>query len=278
MDVDLQEWVDPLNKIDASLSYYLRRYPSLLLIRPIDRTNSKGSKRTPRRAILMPAKSLEEVNNVPDTVHKNLLVILNFLSGLLLNSSNKSMFNSAEELADLLGAADDDIASAALDTLCSLATPPSLHKQQIPEIQQHVTSLHASKSQLHKRLVALARGWGTRGSGLGLFTCAVADDSESGQGSLLQQAGELNFEFFRMPTEEEEKAEEDVDESFVVRINLQASDIIDDSGMMTEVTKYNDESDDSSKQKRRRVAPAVSGGKRVRSTSELFFQWSGKNS
>jgi hypothetical protein len=270
--VDLQEWVDPLNKIDACLSYYMHQYPSLLLIGPVKRTDSKGSKKSPRQPLSKPARTVEDVQSVPDTVHKNVAILLSFLSSLLKNSWNKSIFNSAEELVDLLAAADDDLATAALEALCSLATPPSLHKHQMPEIQQHTTALHLSKSQLHKRLIALAKGWGTRGSGLGLYTCAVADDSESGQGSLLQQAGELHFTFFRVPTAEEKRLDEEVDESYLVTLNLQANDIIEDTAMMVESTKYNDESDDSSKQKRRRVAPAVMGGKRVRSTAELFFR------
>ncbi|KAG7352855.1 HECT-domain ubiquitin-transferase [Nitzschia inconspicua] len=271
--VDLQEWIEPLNKIDASLSYYMQKYPSLLLVGPVKRTNSKGTKKNGYgQPVSKPAKTIEEIKSVPDTVHKNLAILLNFLTGLLRNSCNKSIFNSTEELVDLLAAADDDIATFALEALCALAPPPSVHKQQVPEAQQHTTTLHLSKPLLHKRLIALAKGWGTRGSGLGLYTCAVADDSESGQGSLLQQAGELNFTFFRAPKTEEKESDDEVDESYLVRISLQAKDIIDDSCMVTDPSKFNEESDDSSKQKRRRVAPNVSGGKRLRSTAELFFQ------
>jgi E3 ubiquitin-protein ligase HUWE1 len=262
--------VDPLNKVDASLSYYIQRYPSLLLVGPVKRIDTKESKK--KQPPSKPAESIDEVKSVPDTVHKNLVILLNFLSALLKNSSSKSIFNSLEELVDLLGAADDGIASSALESLYSLATPPSFHKQQIPEVQQHATALHLSKSHTHKRLVTLAKGWGTRGSGLGLYTCAVTDDSDSGQGALLHHAGELHFTFFRNPTAQETNSDDEVDESFLVRINLQAKDIIDDSGISTESSKNNDESDDSSKQKRRKVAPVVSGGKRVRSTAELFLQ------
>jgi len=273
--VDLQEWVEVLNRIDASLSFYIQKYPSLLLIGPVERRNSKGALKASRQPVSKPATSLEEVNSVPDTVRKNIAIILKFLSGLLANSSNKSIFNSVEELVDLLAAADDNIASISLEALCALAIPPSLHKQQVPEIQQHSSALHISKSTSHKRLTTLARGWGTRGSGLGLYTCAVSDDSSFGQGSLPKQAGELNFNFFRTHTSEEMKTDEGTDDSLLVRINLLANNFVEDyDGMAVETTaKLSDESDDStgSKQKRRRVALTTKGEKRIRSTADLFF-------
>mmetsp|Transcript_747 Transcript_747/g.1813 ORF Transcript_747/g.1813 Transcript_747/m.1813 type:complete len:4405 (+) Transcript_747:307-13521(+) len=273
--VDLQEWVEPLNRIDASLSFYIQKYPFLLLLSPVERTKSKGASKTPKTSLSQPAKSIEEVNSVSDTVRKNILIILKFLSGLLTNSSNKSVFNSVEELVDLLAAADDSIASSSLETLCALAMPPSLHKQQVPEIQTHSTALHTSKTTSHKRLTALARGWGTRGSGLGLYACAVSDDSTFGQGALPQQAGELNFTFFRTATSEKNRSEEDIDESSLVHINLPANSFVEDSEMAFEATSKNsDESDDStgSKQKRRRVALATKVEKTIRSTADLFFQ------
>jgi E3 ubiquitin-protein ligase HUWE1 len=215
------------------------------------------------------------VNSVPDTVRKNIVIILNFLSGLLTNSSNKAIFNSVEELVDLLAAADDNVASIGLETLCSLALPPCLHKQQVPEIQQHTSALHVSKSTSHKRLTSLARGWGTRGSGLGLYTCAVSDDSAFGQGVLPQQAGELNFSFFRAHPSTESKNEEDAEESSLVHIHLPSSSFAEDSEMTIDATmKSNDESDDStgSKQKRRRVALTTKVEKTIRSTADLFFE------
>ena len=272
-----------MNRIDASLSYYIQKYPSLLLIGPVERRKSKDASKALEQPVSKPARSLEDVNSVPDTVRKNIVIILKFLSGLLANSSNKTIFNSVEELVDLLAAADDNISSASLETLCALATPPSLHKQQVPEIQQHCSALHQSKSASHKRLTALARGWGTRGSGLGLYTCAVADDSSFGQGTLPQQAGELNFNFFKTQTTSEENKTGDDEEmeiddsSLLVRINLSANNFVEDSSEVAvdamTAMKSSDESDDStgSKQKRRKVALTGKGEKRVRSTADLFF-------
>jgi E3 ubiquitin-protein ligase HUWE1 len=272
LQVDLHEWVEPLNKIDACLSYYVQKYPCTLLVGPVERTASKVASKSLKLLTAMPAQSLEEVGGVPDTVPKNLCILVKFLAALLENSSNKSVFNSVDELVDLLASANDNLASCALEALCNLCIPPALHKQQVPENQQHSTALHVSKPASHRRLVALARGWGTRGSGLGLYTCAVADDSEFGQGALPQQAGDLHFTFFKKPVSEETRGNDEMDESCIVRITLPAHDMLDDSAMLVDGTKNNEETNDSSKQKRRRVAPASPAEKSIRSTAELFFQ------
>eukprot|EP00980_Cylindrotheca_fusiformis_P007262 scaffold1525_cov142-Cylindrotheca_fusiformis.AAC.62 len=278
LQVDLQEWIKPLNKIDTCLSYYLQRYPTLLLIGPVERTKSRGAVKAPDQLISKPAESLSDVDAVPVEVRTNICILVNFLSGLLLNSTNKAIFNSVEELVDLLAAADDTVASAALEALCNLATAPYLHKQQAPEVQQHSTALHSSKTSSHKRLIALARGWGTRGSGLGLYTCSTADDSEFGQGTLPKEAGELNFTFFRSPTAEnaEDKPEDELevdqmDETYLVKICLHAKEILNDNGSTIEPMTTNDKIDEASQQKRRRVAPATLDESNIKSTAELFF-------
>ena len=282
--VDLQEWIQQLNKIDACISYYIQKYPSLLLIGPVKRTKSTGAVKLPDQPVAKPAESLEQFASVPDFVAKNICILVRFLAGLLANASNKAVFNSVEELVDLLAAADDTVASVALETLSHLATPPCLHKQQAPEVHQHSTALHNSKTTSHKRLIALARGWGTRGSGLGLYTCATADDSEFGQGALPALAGELNFAFFRSSTqekknsvsmveeEEDDPVEEEMDESRLVRIQLLAKEIMSDGGGgMVDALKTGDESDESSSQKRRKMAPMTLGDRKMKSTAELFL-------
>lgn len=270
----MQEWIKPLDNIDACLSYYIQKYPSLLLIGPVKRTKSRGAVTAPDQLLSQPAQSLDDINRVPSDVHKNLSILITFLAGLLANSCNKSVFNSVEELIDLLAAADDSIASVTLEALCNLATPPSLNKQQAPEVQQHSTALHTSRTTSHKRLIALARGWGSRGSGLGLYTCATADDSEFGQGALPPEAGELNFSFFRKAISDHMEEGDHMDESHLAKICLSAKDIVENpSGMSIDSTKgsENYESDESSKQKRRRVAHVIAGKRRIKSTAELFF-------
>eukprot|EP00934_Nitzschia_sp_Nitz4_P006861 Nitzschia sp. Nitz4//scaffold116_size91068//11601//24470//NITZ4_004949-RA/size91068-processed-gene-0.22-mRNA-1//1//CDS//3329533551//6851//frame0 len=277
--VDLLEWMNPLNKIDACLSYYIRKYPALLLIQPGDRSqpgSSTPNHKPPASATLY-AESLASVKSVPPHVIQHLGVLLQFLAGLLANSSNKVVFNSAEELVDLLAAAEDSVSSAALQALCSLATPPVLHKQQAPEAQQHTTALHSSRTESHKRLMTMAKGWGTKGSGLGLFSCATADDSEFGQGALPQDAGELYFSFFQAsPDKEATTAAATVtpEHPEMISITLRRRDIVDDSGMTTDSVRSAYESDESSAsmQKRRRMAHVPLGEDSIRSTAELFFE------
>lgn len=69
-----------------------------------------------------------------------------------------------------------------------------VQRQLSPDIQTHATALHGASPSAHAHLLALARGWGSRGSGLGLYTCVTVDDSQ--QPTLPQHAGDLSFEFF----------------------------------------------------------------------------------
>jgi Domain of Unknown Function (DUF908) len=208
MQVDLHEWIPALNAIDACLSFFIQKYPSMLLIGPVKRKRGRGNLDSQHQILSCPAESPQDVASVPSGVLDTVKVILRFLSSLLRNSSSKSVFNSVEELADLLAAADDTISSLALEGLRNLATPPCLHKQQSPEVNQHTTALHSSKTASHRRLTALARGWGTRGSGLGLYTCVTADDSEYGQGALPTHAGEVDFSFSKNIQEGKVNAED----------------------------------------------------------------------
>ena len=261
-----------MNKIDACLSYYIQKYPAILLIGPVERKKSRGASSPAHQLVSKPARSLEEIEAVPEEVNKNLMVILRFLSGLMANSSNKGVFNSVEELVDLLAAAADDISAAALEVLCFVSTPPALHKQQAPEMQQHTSALHSSRSSSHERLLAMARGWGTRGSGLGLFTCSAADDSEFGQGALPKEAGELRFFFYKQSEDSNNRIDDVDDDPSMVEISLVQNDIIDQALVSTDAFKGAGGNDaiSSSKQKRRRVAPAALGQQVIRSTAELF--------
>lgn len=280
----MHEWIIPLNAIDSCLTYIIKQYPAILLIEPVKRSRGRGANGVldnNNTAGVRVAESLQDVANVPTSVIEQLTILLRFLSGLLRNSSSKSVFNSVEELVDLLAAADDNIASIALETLCNLAVPPSLHKQQSPEVMQHSTGLHNSKSSSHRRLIALARGWGTRGSGLGLYTCVTADDSEFGQGSLPQQAGDLDFAFSASPAVSED--ESDNNDFQLITIHLSPSEIIEEDAMQTEcqissgsgsedvdMTKM--DTSEASK-KRRRVGPvdSTTAAKETKSAAALFF-------
>jgi len=187
---DLFEWIKPLNSIDAALSYLIASYPALLLIGEESGVTSK--KNTSTRAPIS-AKSLLEVKSIPASVIASILSILKFLIQLLKNATNKNVFNSIDSLLLLLSAADDDVSSAALSALAMLATPPMLHRQQAPELASHTTALHNANAIAHEQLLVLARGWGSRGSGLGLHTCVSYDDSQ--QSLLPQHAGNVSFDY-----------------------------------------------------------------------------------
>jgi hypothetical protein len=86
-------------------------------------------------------------------------------------------------------------------------------------------------------LLSLARGWGTCGSGLGLLTCVVADNSEYGQGSLSKAAGHVHFDFL------------DAQQS-LVHIQLTCWEIMFQND---DCMDHDDDGENSSKQKRRKT-------------------------
>eukprot|EP00571_Detonula_confervacea_P003423 CAMPEP_0172329052 /NCGR_PEP_ID=MMETSP1058-20130122/60671_1 /TAXON_ID=83371 /ORGANISM="Detonula confervacea, Strain CCMP 353" /LENGTH=4507 /DNA_ID=CAMNT_0013046199 /DNA_START=90 /DNA_END=13614 /DNA_ORIENTATION=- len=214
---DLYEWIHPLNAMDAALSHLMEIHPSLLLLREKDKQSSERT------------QNLCDDDSEPPIIHHPAVIppaaihaiqsILKFQSHLLRNATNKSIYNSIPQLSNLLTASNDDIASLAIETLSALATPPMLHRQQAPEMSQHTTALHrmGANSQVMWRLMGLARGWGTKGSGLGLLQCVTMDDGmimlENDEGAIeeseLRQeqsfykcAGEISFECYCQPEEE----------------------------------------------------------------------------
>mmetsp|Transcript_22179 Transcript_22179/g.25505 ORF Transcript_22179/g.25505 Transcript_22179/m.25505 type:complete len:1567 (+) Transcript_22179:308-5008(+) len=225
---DLYDWVKPLNAIDHVLTYILRTNPGIVLVgiesgvcrdrgslrafpdgsndddvedslQSIEVDSTKCSVSRGKFKDVIGAGTLAEVQTVSATVLSHIETMLRFLSTLLKNAVNKNVFNSVDSLTLLLSAADDNIAALALEVLAHLALPPMIHRQQAPEMQQHTTALHSSSlAASHAQIVVLARGWGSRGSGLGLHTCITFDDSQ--QDSLPQHAGNLNFEFFEKAT------------------------------------------------------------------------------
>jgi len=252
MQADLCDWIPALNVIDASINFILKTYPKLLLVAPVPRKNAFNNI-DPTQV----ATSMDDVASVPQQVIDALCTILQFSCALLRNSINKNVYNSVEELAGLLAAADDSVASFALDCLCSLAIPPALHKQQAPEMHHHSTALHATSGNAHARLLALARGWGTRGSGLGLLHCVTTDDSEFGQGSLPTEAGQVHFEVF---TKDQE----------LKSVKLTADDVL-----LSQNEDRMDDGTENSKQKRRKTdstAALGSRGNKTRSTAQLYFE------
>jgi E3 ubiquitin-protein ligase HUWE1 len=240
---DLYEWVTPLNIMDAALRQIMDQHPSILLMAANDPKKDPEEKRKQ-------AESEEEVNQVPTTVIHAVSTILRFLSTLLRHAYNKSLFNSVNEISDLLASADDGIASQALKVLSNLATLPLLHRMQVHESGVHTTILHSpsSSSTVHSRLMVLARGWGTRGCGLGLFECVTFDDSpgSGGQGSLPAYAGEVNYDYLPPSS------------SQTVQIQLRTQDI---------VSMPKESVPERQSEKRRKMSASA----RTKSTASLFF-------
>jgi Domain of Unknown Function (DUF908)/Domain of Unknown Function (DUF913) len=265
------EWIAPLDIIDSALAFLIKKYPGLLLIEPSKRLESNAGEENKKEDITNKfATSMEEVNNVPAETTQSLSVLLHFLCALLRNSTNKGVFNSVNEVGDLLAAADDNIASLALEVLAALATPPSLHKQMAPEGHQHSTALHDPRVSCHRRLVALARGWGSRGAGLGLFQCVTADDSEFGQGGLPPEAGEVRFQYFAPERDDPMSidGETALGDSCLATIHLPCSEIV--AGPLYPDFENNKEV--VNEQKRRRISSHRARGMKTNSTAELFFK------
>jgi E3 ubiquitin-protein ligase HUWE1 len=258
--VDLHDWIYPLNVIDAALCHYMKTYPSMLLVNPVERRRGQP------KALSSSARSLTDVDSVPASCYPHLYILLRFLEGLLRNSTSKSIFNSAEELVDLLAAADDETSDLALTALLALSLPPALHKQQAPEVQQHTTTLHNAKMPSHSRLTAIARGWGTRAMGLGLWSVIKADDSVHGQGSLPGEAGRLSVCYYSRESQNEVN-----EESQMVRIYLNESDIMVGGSAEISMDSTSDaltaESDQVSKKRRIGKIPR----KETKSTAELYY-------
>jgi len=247
---NLYEWIKPLNAMDAAISQIIEDHPALLLIEPSPLPKNKQRQKEINEAdkrldssLMMAdesqsyshrlyAKSEAEIRAIPPSIIHAVTTILRFLSALLKHATHKSLFNSIHELSNLLSSSNDDIAALALQVLSDLASPPLVHRLQSQETNHHTTMLHGHSMDnrddnlvVHSRLMALAKGWGTRGCGLGLATCVTADDSirsmrnfefgneeekensnfigkgvtsplnDSSQGSLPRFAGEVLFEF-----------------------------------------------------------------------------------
>jgi len=247
---DLYEWIGPLNAMDAALSQLMSDNPAILLISSTSESSDTGD----TAKVQTQAESESEANSVPPSVIHATATILRFLSNLLRNATNKQVFNSVRELNDLLAAADDTIASLALEALSSLAMPPFAHRHQTPEAQPPTNALHTDSPRgIHARLMTLAKGWGSRGSGLGLADCVIADDSASGQGALPSYAGEVRYEFLPPSS------------SRSLTVLLSTNDI----------TSTAIPTDHQQEKRRKMAAYSITGGPASRpskSTSNLFFQ------
>lgn len=248
---DLYEWIRPLNAMDAVLNHLMDMYPSMLLLPREKKTNKKPANIVNRNDSSEGGSNSNNNDDdvAPEDVTRAILTILHFQSTLLRNATSKHVYNSVRELSDLLTAANDDVAFMALSVLAGLAVPPMLHRQQAPEAGQHSTALHRSgggggdhgdndgggaegtSARVMGRLMNLARGWGAKGTGLGLLSCISMDDASMNncndmdmdsnnnqdtvvvadekkarrknkqeEWSFIVRAGEIMFEYYYQPT------------------------------------------------------------------------------
>lgn len=229
--------------MDQILRDCLESYP-ILLLPPIknQRRSSQVLARPPR------SKGDPEV---PAEIWKRIHTILRFWELLLRNAIAKSVFASVDECADLLAASDDTVADAALAVLQALALPPALHKQQAPDVASN-TALQ-QPSPAHARLTVLARGYGSRASGLGLYQLVTTDDSVYNQ---LPPVGQVLFSYY-------------TERTGMIELRLTEQEILQESLTLSSSSSTTTSSASSSSnhgEKRRRV-----GQQQSKSTEELFF-------
>lgn len=289
---DLYEWTKPLDAMDAALSYIMESNPKCLLIMATSTRrhrssaekaaggegglNGKDEAPTPSP---VQAESAADVASVPLSAFISLRTILRFQSGLLRNCYNKLVYNSVPELSDLLACADEEVAGLALEALANLSVPPQLHRQQQPELVAHTTALHSAPAPtsgggVHGRLVSLSKGWGTRGSNLGLYACVTADDSPSGGAALPHIPGEILYEYYR-----ESEAGVGQSESLATSSSPPPSGLVTlrvpTEDILTPTTSATSPSRQVEKRRRTEASPirpaAHSSSTGVRSTAELFF-------
>lgn len=254
--------------MDAALSWILKKFSSnLLLVDPVKRPKSDF-----QETLNMSALSITQIRECPVDVLQHLSIILQFTVALLRNSISKSLYASVHLVADLLGAADDDVAHHAVSVLAALSLPPAIHKQQAPEQAVHTTALHQTSycTEIHERLTETARAWGTRAMGLGLYATVVADDSIHGQGSLPAAMGQVSFCCYQRGV----TGMDEHDRSNLLEINLDSNEMLveeSDTNLHNDTNILNiDDADHEASNKRRRVS---SGRKNVdvKSATHLFF-------
>ena len=292
--------------MDSALSWVLQNYAKNLLLLPpfaqqydnADGDDDGASTTRPFEA----CTSIEQAQQCPAEVLQHCAVILQFSAALLRDSANKNLYASVPIVADFLASADDDIADHAVSVLTALSLPPASHKQQRPDHQLHTTQLHQAsnspfstagnrsasaniyRTDVHDRLMATARAWGTRAMGLGLYATVTADDSVHGQGALPEAMGLVNFTYYSSSKAGDGKEVEE--EATLKEITLSLSEMLvdapDDSlssaeGSTASLEGIGDSEHAASKKRRRVTSEATASNtktnqkKQAKSTAELFF-------
>jgi E3 ubiquitin-protein ligase HUWE1 len=199
--VDLYDWIHPLNVIDSALTWILNNYSQNILLLP--------SFAHPHE---QPASiCYEQIQQCPIDILDGTRTLLQFTTLLLRNASNKQLYSSIPVIADLMAAADDTIADCAFATVTALSIPQLQYKLQVQlDHQSTITQLHQASSanmtrngiqntihrtDVHERLLVSARAYGNRSMGLGLYAIVSTDDSIYGYGSLPIELGEVHVTY-----------------------------------------------------------------------------------
>jgi hypothetical protein len=237
-----------------------------------------------------PSNNTHPDSFIPPQITLQLKIILTFLSTLLRNSINKSIFHSVHELSSLLTCADDTLAHLALTCLSTLSQPPLLHRQQAPEMGGHSTQLNGltDGGRIMRRILGCAVGWGSKASGLGLLSCIELEDAEllphaaTGNGSLwCSSAGEVLFQCCCPKNDEGSKERGD---TTLVKVEVSWEDMYEKQPQPNppmEMELSSSSLQDEPTEKRRKVAPSsreecpttpTSSVPQLKSTSRLFHE------
>ena len=270
LQVDLYQWIEPLNNLDAILRSYMAQYPQLLLLPPVPRVRKTTTTTSSGETKVPVAQSLEQVSTVPPAVVQSMIAILSFWEALLRNSTSKSLFNSVEECCDLLASASDLLADKALSVLQALAIPPALHKQQAPQSHLHAISLQQVHPICLERVTVLAKGYSSRAVGMGLYQVVLSATQQQQQQQIMSPA--VQFSYY------------DFEKQSLVEIHLEEQEILSSSNNNNDNMTREDD-DEASQNKRRRVTAKSTTTKSTttdtsneeeaaattKSTAELFF-------
>ena len=290
-------WIHPLNVMDSALSWILKNYSKNMLLLPrfIQTTDNEHTVSDER------VTSMDDVHQCPPEILRHCASILEFSACLLRNSVSKNLYASVPIVSDLLASVDDEICDHAVCLLSALSLPPAMHKQQRPDHQLHTTQLHQASSSpfaaaslspgnihrtdVHDRLMATARAWGTRAMGFGLCQAVMTDDSIHGQGTLPVEMGLVHCSYYGDSSENENEKD---DATKLIEISLSLPEMLAegqfDGGNVsspessTASLEGTGDSEHAASKKRRRVTQG--GGnvnimtnqkKQTKSTAELFF-------
>ena len=269
--------------MDKIITESLQQYP-LLLLSPIPRRTSGAFLSSSEQEVGRVAQSLEECQSVPEEVWHTMQHILRFWEKLLRNASSKALFQSVEELVDLLACSRDEIADLALAALHALSLSPVLYKQSL-ELHQHPTQLQApTRSDViysQARLVTSARGYGSRDQGTGLYQLLCPEEDAVNFGNLTAEQREelfrVQFQYYSEQGESMQEIKLSYPDLLLAETPKRAGNETSDLSLLS----IKSSSSEASKKRKRGISSSESDedppfhsdreGSKLQSTASLFF-------